>query len=107
MSEGNGTDLGHLAAMISSVLVGQEASRRALSAEIAALRADQNRRLDEQGRRLDEQGRRLEGVISEIASLREALDQYHGSVMAHGMLLTEHDERLRRLEQHLGLPHDI
>ncbi|MEO8714060.1 MAG: hypothetical protein ABI369_03510 [Acetobacteraceae bacterium] len=39
-----------------------------------------------------------------IADVRQALTQYHASVMGHGILITELDVRLRRVEQHLKLP---
>ncbi|BBU60445.1 hypothetical protein MSC49_03800 [Methylosinus sp. C49] len=39
-----------------------------------------------------------------IVGLRRAVMEYHSSAIGHGVLLTEFEERLRRLEQHVGLP---
>jgi hypothetical protein len=34
------------------------------------------------------------------------LAEYHSSVLGHGILISELDARLRRVETHLGLPPD-
>jgi hypothetical protein len=39
----------------------------------------------------------------QIVGLRRAVMEYHSSAIGHGVLLTEFEERLRRLEQHVGL----
>ncbi len=96
MSEGNGADLGHITAMLQQLIVGQD---------------HQGRRIDEQGRRIDEQGRRIDGLTGEIrglrsdvTGLRQAVVEYHSAVIGHGVLISELDARLRRVEQHLNLP---
>jgi hypothetical protein len=38
-----------------------------------------------------------------IAHLNRAVMEYHSSTIGHGVLYTEIDERLRRVEQHLKL----
>ncbi len=40
----------------------------------------------------------------QIVGLRRAVIDYHTSVVGHGMLISEHEERLRRIERHLNLP---
>ena len=40
----------------------------------------------------------------QIEGLRREVGQYHASIAGHGALISEHDDRLRRLERHLGLP---
>ena len=40
----------------------------------------------------------------QIVGLRRAVIEYHSSVVGHGLLISEHEERIRRLEQHLNLP---
>lgn len=40
----------------------------------------------------------------DVRSLREALTEYHSAVLGHGILITELDERLRKVERHLGIP---
>jgi hypothetical protein len=39
-----------------------------------------------------------------IAYLNRAVMEYHSSAVGHGVLFSEIDERLRRVEQHLKLP---
>ena len=48
--------------------------------------------------------RRLDDVSSQFGSLREAVTHYHSSVLGHGILITELDARVRRIEDHLKLP---
>jgi chromosome segregation ATPase len=40
----------------------------------------------------------------QITGLRRAVVEYHSSVVGHGVLISEHEERIRRLEQVLNLP---
>ena len=40
----------------------------------------------------------------QIVGLRRAVIEYHSSVVGHGLLISEHEERIRRLEQTLNLP---
>jgi hypothetical protein len=35
---------------------------------------------------------------------RQTLTQYHASVMGHGILFSELEHRVRRIEEHLHLP---
>ena len=39
-----------------------------------------------------------------IAGLRRAVIEYHTSVIGHGILISELEARMRRVEQHLDLP---
>jgi len=39
-----------------------------------------------------------------ITHLQRAVMEYHSSTIGHGLLYSEIDERLRRVEQHLKLP---
>ena len=54
---------------------------------------------------LHDHGRRLADLESGQASLRQEVAQYHASVMGHGILISELDQRVRRIEEHLNLPH--
>lgn len=47
--------------------------------------------------------RRTMATKDELASVRQALTQYHASVMGHGILISELEDRVRRIEQHLSL----
>ncbi len=39
-----------------------------------------------------------------IVGLRRAVVEYHSAVVGHGLIISELEERVRRLEQHLKLP---
>jgi hypothetical protein len=39
----------------------------------------------------------------DLADLRSALTSYHSAVLGHGILISELEERLRRIERHVGL----
>jgi len=43
-------------------------------------------------------------LSDQIVGLRRAVMEYHSSTIGHGVLMTEMDDRLRRVEQHLNLP---
>ena len=40
----------------------------------------------------------------QVAGLRRAVVEYHTSVIGHGILISELEARVRRVEQHLNLP---
>ena len=40
----------------------------------------------------------------QIAGLRKTVVGYHSSVIGHGVLISEQEERIRRIELHLDLP---
>jgi chromosome segregation ATPase len=40
----------------------------------------------------------------QIVGVRRALIEYHSAVVGHGMQISELQDRVRRLEQHLNLP---
>lgn len=40
----------------------------------------------------------------QIAGLRRAVVEYHTSVIGHGIIISELEARVRRVEQHLDLP---
>ena len=40
----------------------------------------------------------------QIVGLRRAVIEYHTSVIGHGILISELEARVRRMEQHLNLP---
>jgi hypothetical protein len=39
-----------------------------------------------------------------ISHLNRAVVEYHSSAVGHGILISEFEDRLRRVEQHLNLP---
>ena len=40
----------------------------------------------------------------QITGLRRAVIEYHTSVIGHGVLISDLEARMRRVEQHLNLP---
>ena len=81
-SSGNGTDMGSLVAMLGDLIAGQ----RDVRATLGALR------------------HRLDDVAGQVDSLHEAVTMYHSSVLGHGILISQLDARVRRIEHHLDLP---
>ena len=43
-------------------------------------------------------------VGEQIAGLRRAVVEYHSAVLGHGVLISELEARVRRIERHLDLP---
>ena len=43
-------------------------------------------------------------LSDQISGLRRAVMEYHSSAIGHGVLISEFEEQLRRVEQHLNLP---
>lgn len=43
-------------------------------------------------------------VADQMAGPRRAVFEYHSSVVGHGILIAEPEERIRRVGQHLNLP---
>jgi hypothetical protein len=65
-----------------------------LRSEIHSLRADVASDLLTTRKELSEQ----------VVGLRRAVVEYHSAVMGHGILISELEARVRRLEQHLNFP---
>jgi hypothetical protein len=76
-------------------------SKAELKSDIHSLRADVA--TDIHSLRADLIG--VEKKLSEqIVGLRRSVMEYHSSAVGHGILMSEFEERLRRVEQHLNLP---
>ena len=67
---------------------------RSVDAKINSLRADVASDLVLTRKELSEQ----------IVGLRRAVVEYHSTTVGHGILISELEARVRRVEQHLGLP---
>ena len=67
---------------------------QSLSADLHSLRADVASDLMTMQKETREQ----------IVGLRRAVVEYHSAVVGHGLIISELEERVRRLEQHLNLP---
>jgi len=51
-----------------------------------------------------EMARMQKDTREQIVGLRRAVVEYHSAVVGHGIIISELEERVRRLEQHLNLP---
>jgi ABC-type transporter Mla subunit MlaD len=81
-----------LLTQVARTVTGHDRKLDDLSAEVAGLRevvAAHDRKLDD--------------LSSGLASLRDPVTHYHSSVLGHGLLISELDERVRRIERHLKL----
>ena len=63
-----------------------------------------DRRMDKLEGRMDQLEGRMDNLEHGLAGLRRAVTEYHASVLGHGILISELDERVRRIELHLNLP---
>lgn len=43
-------------------------------------------------------------VKHDVVSLRQTLTEYHASVLGHGVMISDLEDRVRRIERHLNLP---
>ena len=92
---------------------GQRAMREEIREQFNRLEARMDRVEARQGaveallrqhtRRLDTVTFDLANVRRDVAALRLAVQDYHGAMVGHGMHISELDERVRRIEEHLGL----
>ena len=72
------------------------AESRALRADVASDLMSLDAKIDSTRKDLSEQ----------IVGLRRAVIEYHTSAIGHGVLISELEARLRRVEQHLNLEQD-
>lgn len=72
-----------------------------LRSDLQSLRADVASDLASLEKQMTDQEKRLS---DQIAGLRRAVMERHSSAIGHGVLYTEIEERVRRIEQHLNLP---
>ena len=103
MSEGNGIDLGSIYGLLREVaaVVNSHSQRfDALADRVARIEANIVTKADlaatEHALRADL------ATKADLAGLRQTVIDYHHAVVGHGILISEHDERLGRIERHLG-----
>lgn len=92
---GNGVDLGAIYQLLSTVAEAVTRHDRALEAlgrDMAEMRAEM----------MDV--RRSMATKADIAELRQTVTHYHSSVVGHGILISDLEARMRRVEEHLDLP---
>ena len=116
MSSGNGVDIAAVYQLLTEVaqtVAGHDskldAQDRKLDAqdrklnEIIVVVNEHTHKLDELASVVDRHDRKLDDLTTDIIGLRETLTHYHATVLGHGILYSELDERVRRLERHLKL----
>ncbi len=102
MSGPNGPDIAAVYQLLTQVARTVSGHDRKLDDIQAQLEA-QGRILAEHDRMLVEHDRQLDDLAAGLASLRETVTHYHSSVMGHGILYSELEDRVRRIERHLKL----
>jgi len=130
-SSGNGVDIGAVYQLLLRVAETVD-GHTAMLGEIRGVLDKHSRSLDEHRDKLNEQSvaintlsrnvneqrvvlnehtlllhshdRKLDDLTHGQASLRQAVTEYHASVLGHGILISELDRRVRRIEDHLHLP---
>ena len=117
MSDGNGIDIGSMYGLL--VEIGKAVSRHdavlerhgamlerhgAMLERHDALLERLVRVAEEQNRRLTALERIVAAIAADLAELKQTVTAYHASVVGQGIATAEHDARIRRIEDHLGLP---
>jgi hypothetical protein len=78
-----------------------------IKVEVQTLKAEMATKSDLQPLRADVASDMLtmqKDTREQIVGLRRAVIEYHSAVVGHGVIISELEERVRRLEQHLNLP---
>ncbi len=88
MQSGNGIDLAAVFQLLT---------------EVAQKVAAHDRRFDQVADLLNEHTRKIDDLAAGLRELRLTLHQYHEAVVGQGISLTRLDERVQRIEEHLGL----
>jgi uncharacterized coiled-coil DUF342 family protein len=79
--------------------------RAELKADINSLRADVASDLLAMQAKADAEHKATRDEVRErVDGLRRQVFEYHSSVIGHGMLISELEARVRRVEKHLDLP---
>ncbi len=90
------------------VELGDMRADMATKADIADLRSEMGSLRADVASDFIEVRREIVGIRKElgeqVVGLRRAVIEYHTSVIGHGILISELEARLRRVEQHLNLP---
>ena len=102
-SSGNGADIGQVLAIVQDLAAGQRQMGAAVQ-DLAAGQKEMRATLQEHGRILEQHSRKLDDLSADVGGLRQQVTEYHASVLGHGVLISELDQRVRRIERHLNLP---
>jgi hypothetical protein len=89
MSGGNGVDIAAVYQLLS---------------QVAQTVLGHSRQLDDLTRDVHDLKRDVKVLGDGQATLRQTLTEYHSSVIGHGILISQLEDRVRRIEHHLNLP---
>jgi chromosome segregation ATPase len=92
---GNGHDLDQVIALLGDVLAGQNDLRT----RVGRIEG----RMGGLETRMDGLGHRMSNLESDMKGLRQQVTAYHSSVVGHGILISELEARVQRIEAHLNL----
>jgi chromosome segregation ATPase len=98
---GNGIDLAAIYQLLTEIS-GRLDSHETKLNDLVGTSNEHSRRFDEIAIVLNDHGRRFDDLSHELTGLRDAVGQYHHSVVGQGIALNEIEERVKRLEDHLG-----
>jgi len=100
---GNGIDLAAVYQLLTEILGRLDGHETKLN-ELVGIVNEHSRRFDQIRSVLDEHNRKLDDLGHGQTELSEALNQYHYSVVGQGMAVNRLAERVKLIEEHLGLP---
>ena len=96
-STGNGADIGQVLAIVQDLAAGQR--------DLAAGQRQMGNTLDSLARDIRQEMAALRHELrQDMHGLRQQVTEYHSSVLGHGVLISELEQRVRRIERHLELP---
>ena len=101
---GNGADIGQVLAIVRDLATGQM-SLAAGQRDLAAGQREMGTRLDNLARDMRQEMAALRQELrQDIDGLRQQVTAYHSSVLGHGVLISELEQRVGRIDRHLKLP---
>jgi uncharacterized coiled-coil DUF342 family protein len=95
VQSGNGVDLPAIHQLLTEV------ARRVVAIETRL--DDHTKKLNELVGAVNQHSRKMDDLSAGFRELHRSVDQYHGAVIGHGIDLTQLDERVKRIEDHLQL----
>ncbi len=88
-------------------VAGVKAEMAGMKADMAGMKADMATKSELRSLRADVASDLLavrKELGDQIVGLRRAVVEYHSAVIGHGVIISELEARVRRMEQHLDLP---
>ena len=99
---GNGIDITAVYALLTQVSARLDGIEGKLNELVVTINRH-SCKFDEVAGVLNEHNRKLENLAHGLTDLRDAVGHYHYSVVGHGIAVNRLDERVKLLEEHLGL----